>query len=480
MRPHTAPRSPVIRLLAALLLGLLAPGVLGQNASTGLFRVNAKPPTLGYVSASPQAIEPDLIDVPMIARRQGFTGATIPLRAYATLRRFARKLGADELATIDSEPTAYIHIARDDATITYAVHTLDEEHLALRPVDSPDQGWRIASEIFGRAGVSITPPASAHAAQLPQQPGQGSFEWPLAHVQSPTVLDAKTRRARIKVSYPELTRVVGLETFRVRLPKGYEPSRPAGVLVWISPSPDGRIPTIFAPVLDELGLIAIGVDNNGNNRSITDRLQNHLDSIQTIASTLLIDRERIYLSGLSGGGRCSGILQCGFPDLFAGAVPIVGLDTYHNTPTGQPRHYWPRHLAKPSSPLMKLLRQRRIGAITGTADANEPEMSARAALLKRDGVNIRLDVIEGMAHTMPDAEHFTETLRWVDEPRREAMAKNLEEATERMASYTTQHDQSPPSTPAMRRALIEIASLAPYTEPAWRASALLGYPRPEP
>ena len=78
---------------------------------------------------------------------------------------------------------------------------------------------------------------------------------------------------------------------------------------------------------------------------------------------------------------------------------------------------------------MNLLKNRRIAGITGSADFNEPEMTIRQGLLKRDGIEMRLDVIEGMAHTMPTADQFTSALLWVDEPRRESIEISLEEAT---------------------------------------------------
>jgi dienelactone hydrolase len=245
------------------------------------------------------------------------------------------------------------------------------------------------------------------------------------------------------------------------------------VLVWISPTPDGRIPDTIAPACDLLGLIAIGVDNNGNQREITDRLQNHLDSIETLAQHANIDRQRIYLTGMSGGGRCSGILQLAFPDYFAGAVPIVGLDTYHNAPTGQAGKFWPRRLSRPSGPIRKQLEDRRIRSITGNADFNEPEMTLRTQLLQDDDIEAQIDVIEGMAHTMPNPEHFTSALIWVDEPRHEGIEQSRNEA----AAILKETQEQDASIPAVRRRLIEVLRLVPHTDQAWQAAERLGYPR---
>jgi hypothetical protein len=124
---------------------------------------------------------------------------------------------------------------------------------------------------------------------------------------------------------------------------------------------------------------------------------------------------------------------------------------------------------------MKLLKDRRIAGITGTNDFNEPEMTIRKGLLARDGIDMRLDVIEGMAHAMPTAEQFADALKWVDQPRKDTMVAEFKEAKEIMAKYIKAFGDQPPESLAARRQLIKIITLAPWTEPATKACALLGY-----
>ena len=126
---------------------------------------------------------------------------------------------------------------------------------------------------------------------------------------------------------------------------------------------------------------------------------------------------------------------------------------------------------------MKLLKHRRIAGITGTADFNEPEMTIRQGLLERDGIEMKLDVIEGMAHTMPDAQAFSKSLKWVDEPRRDAMVETFKEAKALMQAWREMSGDAQALSPAMRQGLIEIIELAPWTEPAWEAAGVLGFER---
>ena len=478
-------RWATLMLLILTGFGTLASGqVIGQGDP---FRIDGKPPAIGYFNQSDQPVDPDLIEIEMIAQIASVFSILEP-RSFSTLRRKLSRDPIDPDTLTDDTQIAVLHMHRRNVHKAMEIHLVSTELLAMRSVDEPTKVWGIASDVFDRVGVHwpndpVEAPASnqREEARASAWSGSGSnnFVLPQPYVESQTLLDLRTIRARIKNRYPAITRSLDQETFRVRLPKNHNADFPAGVLVWISPMPDGRIPKIFEPILDDLGMIAIGVDNNGNKRAITDRLQNHLDSIETLALHYRIDRKRIYLTGMSGGGRCSGILQIAFPELFAGAVPIVGFDTYHQAPTGDKGRFWPASLGKPAGRWMKLLKERRIAAITGTNDFNEPEMGVRKGLLARDGIDIRLDIIEGMAHTMPTSAQFGDALKWVDEPRKDSMVADFKLAKELLVTFSENHDidNDPDAELSLseRKTLIKIITLAPWTEPAWEAAKRLGY-----
>jgi len=469
MAAHTPPRLLLCLVLIATvsLQGLASEAQPSISIDDKPMQIEGRVPTTATITRDTEPIPEDVLGVEMLKPMLGVIGTLEP-RDLVSINRLARPIEAQ----IGSEPIAYLHFSRGQGSGSLSIRPLDDEDWLLTSQDKPSKKWSLRRDVFDRIGISFEQPepkdrfaATGDAMEL---------VLPDPHIESPIVLDTKTIRSRIRISFPRLERELGKETFRVRLPRAYNPSTPVGVLVWISPSPDGRIPSIFEPICDELGLIAIGVDNNGNKRPITDRLQNHLDSIETLAQHANIDRERVYLTGMSGGGRCSGILQLCFPELFAGAVPIVGLDTYHNAPTGTPGQYWPKRLGKPNGPNMKLLKERRIRSITGSADFNEPEMTLRTQLLNDDGLNAQIDVIEGMAHAMPSDAQFGTALRWVDEPRRDAIVQAQIDA-QKVLDETKDQDAS---IPAVRRRLIEVMQLRPYSDQAWQAASRLGYKRP--
>jgi len=474
---------PIVSFLILMLM-VASADALGSDP----FRVGSKPPVGGYVSSGGEPIEPSFLGVSMLDELNGLAGQ-IEARGFVKLRRGIVDTPIEPDLLSDATRVAYLHMYRQDVERVVEIHTLagDEyEGLYALREEGGEGGavWALKGQSLAGVGVVLVDGGGdeleggqGKQAGGKQVGGKQALRFVLGepHVASTITLDRRTVRARFKQNYPELTRDPSDEVYRVRLPRDYNAEFPAGVVVWISPMDDGRIPQIFEPILDELGMIAIGVDGNGNKRSLTDRLQNHLDSIETLGSRYRIDRERVYLTGMSGGGRCSGILLCGFPDVFAGAVPIVGLDTYHNAPTGEPNSHWAARLGRPAGRWMKLLKKRRIGGITGSADFNEPEMSIRKGLLERDGIEMRLDVIEGMAHTMPDAQAFSKSLKWVDEPRRDAMVEAFKEAKALMQAYREANGGAQALSPAMRQRLIEIIELAPWTEPAWEACGVLGF-----
>jgi predicted esterase len=217
-------------------------------------------------------------------------------------------------------------------------------------------------------------------------------------------LDQKTLGDRYlkgaKTNLEAADRVLENEKLWCRLPRGYDPKTPAGLLIWIDPSSSGRTPPMFQGALDELGLVFVGAADAGNNRLVTNREQLAFDGLATVSRRYHIDPRRVYLTGVSGGGRVSSMMLGGFPDVFTGAVPIVGLACYEPVPNGMGQ-FWPRAYVKPGSELFKQFCSRRMGAITGTRDFNEVEMQHATNIMRRDGVNVRLYDYDHMGHEMP-------------------------------------------------------------------------------
>ncbi|MCB9846341.1 MAG: prolyl oligopeptidase family serine peptidase [Phycisphaeraceae bacterium] len=313
----------------------------------------------------------------------------------------------------------------------------------------------------------------------PSTPSQVVFELPRPYSQGPVFFDRSTLAGRLttgtRLRVAPTTRDLDDESLWCRLPRGYSPRRPAGLVVWIDPTPDGTIRPSLHSALDELGMIAVSPRNAGNDRLMVDRMQLAMDAISTVSRRFHIDPDRIYIAGMSGGGRISSMLWGSCPDVFAGAVPVVGLNHYGQVLVDG------RTLAagfsRPRGDRWALLKTRRLGSISGPPDFNFEEIRLRTQSMANDGLPARLFSYEDMGHGMPAPEYFLEALAWVDEPRRERLSEEAAAGERLWAEFERTRTEIPAGTPLSRQdeeSLIRITREAPWSEAAWRAVGLLG------
>jgi hypothetical protein len=86
---------------------------------------------------------------------------------------------------------------------------------------------------------------------------------------------------------------------------------PWGLLVWISPSDEPRIPSDWDAELEKRQLILVGAYRSGNGRQPVDRFRLALDATYNICRRYKVNRDRIYVGGFSGGGRIASMLGFG-------------------------------------------------------------------------------------------------------------------------------------------------------------------------
>lgn len=261
-----------------------------------------------------------------------------------------------------------------------------------------------------------------------------------------------------------------LEVF-ARLPRGYDGSMRAGVIVWIDPTDRGLPPEALFEGADELGLILVGVADMGNDRPVMDRFQAAFDAIETVGRRWRIDRERVYVTGMSGGGRASSMLWGCFPDVFAGAVPIVGLNSYRRAVVD--RREAPATFTRPTGRLLGLLRDRPIAPMSGPLDFNYEQMKAYAAGLEDDGMRVRFFDYADMGHVMPTPGRFAEAIRWVDEPRREQLTEIEARGGVLWLAHVEAFGEGPPATEEGWASLVDITREAPWSRAAWRAAGMI-------
>ncbi len=472
-RPHL-----VLAWAIAWMTGLVPAGGAAHPAE--LFEADGRPARSAIVTAGDELPEHHPADAPMLDRLAGVLAELGP-REIASLRRAAAAF-ENGPATLDgARRIGVVHLVGRTETNRTELAWLPDGSLVARSLDDPElEPARLNTRRLGELMLGWGAP-------IPTPPEGEPERWPGRVILTDPVVTQRylgPGRSRGSVGLPPMERDLRDERFHVRLPAGYDPARPAGLLVWITPTMDhpwwhganGAVAT-FGPVADELGLILIGAERNGNEREILDRLQVVLDMVETVRRNYWVDDDRVYVTGMSGGGRCSSILLCSFPDIFAGAVPIVGMNSWHvvELPDGK---YIPKQLPVARRERLALLKTRRMRAITGDEDFNAFEMRERSRMFAEDGLQVVLDEYPGMGHVMPTPERFADALRWVDEPVRRTRAAVPVIAAMKLERYRETYGSSIAETPEARDLLLTIVRDAPWTEPAWQAAAWLGYDAP--
>ncbi len=188
-------------------------------------------------------------------------------------------------------------------------------------------------------------------------------------------------------------------TWELYVPESYRPERPAGLMVYISPTSSGDIPRRWKRVLDDHNLIWIAANRSGN-RVLTTRRAIFALLAPTLAGRhYAIDPERIYVTGLSGGGKMASMVAADYPNLFKGAIFNCGVMPLDSHP--------PKDL--------ELFRQRHFVFVTGTLDqALQPTIDAHEEYLEAGATNSKLMVIEKMTHRNPGSYDFEEAFAYLD------------------------------------------------------------------
>ncbi|NOX82515.1 MAG: hypothetical protein GXP06_05935 [Alphaproteobacteria bacterium] len=187
--------------------------------------------------------------------------------------------------------------------------------------------------------------------------------------------------------------------FDVYVPNTYDPSRPAGVLVFVSPTISGQIPKKWKKIFDRRNLIWVSVGKSGNKVSALRRIAEASVSPAFIAQNYKINPDRIYLSGFSGGGRISSYTASYYPELFKGTIFICGVNPWAQTPP----------------PLFDIIKKNRFVFLSGTQDFNLRETKKVYKLYNKAGVeNTKLMVVANMAHAIPDSTKYDEAIGFLD------------------------------------------------------------------
>ena len=244
-------------------------------------------------------------------------------------------------------------------------------------------------------------------------------------------------------------------TFQLVVPEDYDGSEAFGLVVFIHPNNAINTERFYGKTIQDVlakhNMIWVSYNNAGNDVMPNVRLGLALDAVHNMTQNFRIDADRVYVSGLSGGGRITCMAGIYYPQVFTGAVPIVGTLYFRDVklpedealralikpepPKGA--SVWPRGLLQPSARrLAQMKKQQRWVLLAGELDYNMPQMRAHFEQgFQRDGFALaQYFEVKGMGHNYPEAKWYDKALELLEQGRDEAEhLKPADERTQRLA-----------------------------------------------
>jgi hypothetical protein len=223
------------------------------------------------------------------------------------------------------------------------------------------------------------------------------------------------RRFRSVQTPPEYK--VAKERFRVWIPKGYRHDQePWGLFVWVDPGDAPNLPDAWHPVLADRRFLAVGPYQAGNDRDLPDRYRLALDAAHNLKQRFHVDPGRVYISGLSGGGRVASMLGVACGDVFRGTFPMVGTNFYKPIATGEPGKFRLPSFRPDPQILAACKPRNRYALLTGETDVNrESTHQVYESGFRAEGFRHVLYLeVPDMGHARPPAEWFAKGLDFLD------------------------------------------------------------------
>jgi hypothetical protein len=261
-----------------------------------------------------------------------------------------------------------------------------------------------------RAPGQSTRPATAPAVQT------GAFHITLTDQSPLSPIEAQSKRHRIRVEDMQRYTLAD-ESFEVFVPDDYDPANKYGIMVWINAGNQGTMPRGWPQLLAKHRLIGIGANNSGNPRGVAVRFGLAIDAVHNLKKMYSIDETRVYVSGVSGGGKVASMLGVIYPEVFRGSIPIVGVTYFRDIPVPNERNKaYQRAFDRPPATTLDRARQGRFVLITGSDDMNRDSTKAIYEQgFKKDGFkNVEYIEVQGMGHRVPEADVIERAIKILD------------------------------------------------------------------
>jgi len=184
--------------------------------------------------------------------------------------------------------------------------------------------------------------------------------------------------------------------WKLRAPSG---TQTPGVFVFISAREFGDPPSEWIPLLDERNLLWISACDFGNLKPTAQRVLAALMGLAYAQREYPIDQHRVYVAGMSGGGRVASKVITKFPRLFNGAIFMGGADAWEESETS----------------LVPEIVKNRYVFITGSNDFNRREIRTVLEQYQSAGVSQSYLIdLPHFGHRLPGANALRNALIYLD------------------------------------------------------------------
>ena len=117
------------------------------------------------------------------------------------------------------------------------------------------------------------------------------------------------------------------------------PKKPLPLILFVSSSNDPMGWKHFEPICKKLGFAFAGLREAGNDCPPERRVRILFDVLDDVRRRYLIDSDRTYVVGFSGGGRIACGAAFALPEYFGGVMPICASGDLRDEPWLPPARY---------------------------------------------------------------------------------------------------------------------------------------------
>lgn len=189
------------------------------------------------------------------------------------------------------------------------------------------------------------------------------------------------------------------QTYELYVPRGLKTGKPAGLIVFISPSGQPLGLNSFRKICDEKKLLFASPHQAGNDTPTQKRVRTVLDMLDDVRRQHAIDADRTYIGGFSGGGRIACAIGFSLPEYFGGVIPVCAAGDLRE-------ESWLRR---------RVIDRVSVAHVTGDGDFNRFEVERfRGAMLASVGVRSKVWVAPQTGHAVPSGSTIDEAVRWLE------------------------------------------------------------------